>query len=167
MDEVPRAVAYARDLAAEIERKHPSLKVYLTGVVMTNNAFSEAGIKDMQTLVPLMYLGMFLLMFWLLRSFSGTFATITVITLSAAIAMGLAGWVRLGLTPFSAQATTMIMTLAVADSIHILVIMLREMRNGQRKWDAKYLDKIKSILFSAIVRSSSSDLSGLSRLAVG
>ena len=31
----------------------------------------------------------------------------------------------------------------------------------------KYLDKIKSILFSAIVRSSSSDLSGLSRLAVG
>ena len=72
---------------------------------MTNNAFSEAGIKDMQTLVPLMYLGMFLLMFWLLRSFSGTFATITVITLSAAIAMGLAGWVRLGLTPFSAQAT--------------------------------------------------------------
>ena len=30
----------------------------------------------------------------------------------------------------------------------------------------KYLDKIKSILFSAIVRSSS-DLSGLSRLAVG
>ena len=31
----------------------------------------------------------------------------------------------------------------------------------------KYLDKIKSILFSAIVRSSISDLSGLSRLAVG
>ena len=33
--------------------------------------------------------------------------------------------------------------------------------------DGKYLDKIKSILFSAIVRSSISDLSGLSRLAVG
>ena len=31
----------------------------------------------------------------------------------------------------------------------------------------KYLDKIKSILFSAIVRSSISDLSDLSRLAVG
>ena len=35
------------------------------------------------------------------------------------------------------------------------------------KATAKYLDKIKSILFSAIVRSSISDLSGLSRLAVG
>ena len=34
-------------------------------------------------------------------------------------------------------------------------------------FENKYLDKIKSILFSAIVRSSISDLSGLSRLAVG
>ena len=37
----------------------------------------------------------------------------------------------------------------------------------EQNHEHKYLDKIKSILFSAIVRSSSSDLSGLSRLAVG
>ena len=30
----------------------------------------------------------------------------------------------------------MIMTLAVADSIHILIMILREMRNGSSKWDA-------------------------------
>ena len=103
---------------------------------MLNNAFSEAGLNDIQTLIPLMYLIMIIVMIWLLRSFSSTFATIMVITLSSAIAMGFAGWFRTGLTPPSAQATTMIMTLAIADSIHILVSMLREMRNGSGKREA-------------------------------
>ena len=134
--EVPKAVDYARNLAENIRSKYPGLKTYLTGIVMLNNAFSEAAMKDMQTLLPLMYLGMFLVMFWLLRSFSGTFATLMIITAAATIAMGLAGWVRVGLTPISLQATTMIMTLAIADSIHILVIMLHEMRNGTSKRDA-------------------------------
>ena len=40
------------------------------------------------------------------------------------IAMGLAGTFGVGLTPPSAQAPTIIMTLAIADSIHILVTML-------------------------------------------
>jgi uncharacterized protein len=136
IEEVPKAVAYARNLAAEIESKYPDLKTYLTGIVMLNNAFSEAANKDFQTLIPLMYLSMLVVMFWVLRSLSGTFATLSIVTFSALIAMGLAGWLRVGLTPVSAQAPTMIMTLAIADSIHILVIMLREMRNGREKREA-------------------------------
>ncbi len=134
--EVPEAVAYARNLASEIESRYSGLKIYLTGTSMLNNAFSEAGINDMQTLIPLMYLVMIIVMIWLLRSFSGTFATVMVITLSTIVAMGLAGWFRTGLTPPSAQATTMIMTLAIADSIHVLVTMLREMRRGRSKREA-------------------------------
>ena len=136
INEVPNAVEYARKLAAKIEIENPGIKIYLTGIVMLNNAFSEAGINDMQSLVPLMYLFMFIIMVWLLRSFSSTFATIMVISLSTGIAMGLTGWFGVGLTPPSSQAMTMIMTLAVADSIHILVALLNEMRKGQSKWNA-------------------------------
>jgi len=50
--------------------------------------------------------------------------------------MGFAGWAKIGLTPPSAQAPTIIMTLAIADSIHILVTMLREMRKGTPKREA-------------------------------
>ncbi len=134
--EVPEAVAYARKLADEIRAAHPGLSIYLTGIVMLNNAFSEIGIRDMQTLVPLMYLGMFLIMLWLLRSLSGTFGTLLVISLSGATAMGLAGWWGVGLTPPSAVAPTLIMTLAVADSMHILLTMLQEMRHGRSKREA-------------------------------
>jgi predicted RND superfamily exporter protein len=134
--EVPAAAAYARDLAQQIREKYPELEVYISGVAMLNNAFSEASMGDMATLTPLMYVAMFLIMVFTLKSFSGTIATVIVITLSTMAGMGAAGWFNTGLTPPSAQAPTIIMTLAIADSIHILVTMLREMRNGKSKHDA-------------------------------
>ncbi len=134
--EVPEVSAHARRLADEIRAAYPDIDVYLTGLSMLNNAFSEAGLKDMQTLVPLMYLAMFVIMFGLLRSLSSTFGTLLIVGFSAASAMGLAGWMGTGLTPPSAQAATMIMTLAVADSIHLLVTLLQEMRQGRSKREA-------------------------------
>ena len=50
--------------------------------------------------------------------------------------MGLAGWSGILLTPISANAPTIILTLAVADSIHILVTLFYEMRHGKSKYDA-------------------------------
>ena len=134
--EVPNVAAHARRLADEIRAAYPDIDVYLTGLSMLNNAFSEAGIKDIQTLVPLMYLAMFVIMFWLLRSLTSTLGTLLIVGFSAASAMGLTGWMGTGLTPPSAQAATMIMTLAVADSIHLLVTMLHEMRQGREKREA-------------------------------
>lgn len=134
--EVPEAVAYSRKLVQKYREKYPDLKIYQTGMVMLNNAFSEAGIGDLQTLVPLMYLVMLIIMFLVLRSISGILTTVVIIFLSTVTAMGVAGWFKIGLTPPSVQAPTMIMTLAIADSIHILTIMLREMRRGLSKREA-------------------------------
>jgi predicted RND superfamily exporter protein len=131
--EVPKTVTKAREIAATIKSEFPDLDIYMTGVAMMNNAFTEASTNDLQTLTPLMYLAMFLIMLFLLRSFSSTIATIIIVTISMITAMGFAGWAKIGLTPPSAQAPTIIMTLAIADSIHILVTMLREMRNGSPK----------------------------------
>ena len=100
---------------------------------MLNNAFTEAARKDIRTLVPLMYLTIFLIMGCLLRSLSGTFATLLAVSFSAVSAMGLAGWFGTGLTTTSLQAVTMIMTLAVADSVHLLMSMLHELRQGRSK----------------------------------
>ena len=133
LTEVPDVAAHARRLADDIRAAHPDIEVYLTGLVMLNNAFTEAARQDIRTLVPLMYLVIFLIMGWLLRSVSSTFATFLVVSFSAAAAMGLAGWFSTGLTTTSLQAVTMIMTLAVADSVHFLVTLLHEMRQGRSK----------------------------------
>jgi len=75
-------------------------------------------------------------MILLLRSFTGTFATLIVIIFSIAGTMGAAGWMGFFLTGPSVSAPTMIMTLAVADCIHILTSFYYEMRQGKAKKDA-------------------------------
>ena len=75
-------------------------------------------------------------MWLLLRSISATFGTMVVVAMSAASAMGIAGWLGFKITPPSASAPTMILTLAIADSIHLLVTMLHDMRLGMKKREA-------------------------------
>lgn len=135
-DEVTEAVAFARNLADEIRAEYPDVEVYTTGFAMLNNAFQEVSKNEMATLMPLMFLAMVLVMIFAMRSVSGTAGTMLVIIFSSMAAMGLAGFFKIGLTPPSAQAPTIIMTLAIADSIHILVTMFREMRKGLSKYDA-------------------------------
>jgi predicted RND superfamily exporter protein len=136
INEVPEAAAAAYELAEEIESNYPGTSIYVTGVVMINNAFVQAGQNDLVTVFPVMFLIIIIFMIATLRSIWGTLSTISLIGMSAAIAVGITGWLGVQLTPTSAQAPTMIMTLAVADSIHILVTMLQEMRKGNPKRDA-------------------------------
>ncbi len=42
---------HVRELAVRYEAENPNLRVYLTGVAFLNNAFQEAGMGDMMTLV--------------------------------------------------------------------------------------------------------------------
>ncbi len=134
--ETPAAMAYARDLATQFRADHPDVRVAITGMVALNSAFFEASMHDMATLIPLMYGVLLLVMVILLRSASGTFATLMVIGLSAATAMGWAGWVGIRLTPPAAVAPTVILTIAIADSVHLLVTMLKAMRQGKSKHEA-------------------------------
>ncbi len=134
--EVPEVVAFVRNMAREIEEGHPEIDVHLSGMVMMNNAFSEASQDDMSTLVPLMYLVLILTMGFMLRSISGAITAVLVIGFSALTAMGLAGWSGILMTPPSASAPTIILTLAVADSVHLLVTIFQEMRRGKSKHEA-------------------------------
>ena len=50
--------------------------------------------------------------------------------------MGAAGWLGYKLTPPSASAPTMILTLAVADCVHFFTTFLNAMRKGMNKFSA-------------------------------
>ena len=131
--EVPSVAAFARNLVEEVKAGNPELDVYLTGMVMMNNSFPEVSIHDQQTLVPMMFGIIILTLVLLLRSFVATVGTFLIIILSILTAMGLTGWMGVALTPPSASAPTIIMTLAVADCVHILVSFLHAMRRGHTK----------------------------------
>ncbi|MBW2719184.1 MAG: MMPL family transporter, partial [Deltaproteobacteria bacterium] len=103
-DEATLAALATRELAADIESKYPGHSVYLTGGVMLSNAFFEASVQDLSTLVPLMYLVLLITAFLFLRSFWGMLITLVIIMLSASTAMGIAGWIGIPLTPPSSGA---------------------------------------------------------------
>ena len=138
--EMPTVVKKVRALKAEFEAKNPDVKVYLSGMVMMNTSFAESSIHDSSTLVPLMFLVVIITIGLLLKTITGTISTVVIIILSIASTMGLAGWMGFYLTGPSSSAPTMILTLAVADCIHILSTMFYEMRRG--------MDKHKAILES-------------------
>ena len=135
-DEQTQAALAARELAAEIESKYPGHAVYLTGGVMLSNSFFEASVQDLSTLVPLMYVILLVTALLFLRSFWGMLITLVIIVLSSSTAMGLSGWLGIPITSASSSAPTVIMTLAVADSIHLLVTLFQSMRKGMSKQEA-------------------------------
>ncbi len=134
--EVPEVVASVRDLKSYITAAYPDIDVYLTGLVMMNNAFPEASQWDMQHLMPLALLLIMSMVFLQLRGFGGTVGTMLVTMFSILGAMGLAGWMGIALSPPVMSAPVIILTLGVADCVHILTNWMQGVRHGVNKQDA-------------------------------
>jgi predicted RND superfamily exporter protein len=134
--EFPQVVQFSRDLVRQVSERYPQVELHLTGIVLLNNAFSEMSLLDMQTLVPVMFGIIILVLAMLLRSVWGTLATVLVIIMSVATALGAAGWLGIKVTPPTAASPTMITTLAVANCVHLLVTFLQRMREGEARGEA-------------------------------
>jgi hypothetical protein len=140
LDEVPKTITFARDLKQKMLEKYPDVEIRLVGMAVMNNAFPEASQDDVTTLYPLALGFIVLTLFILLRGLSGTIATFIMIIMSIMTAMGLAGWSGILLSPPVMSAPIMILTMAVADAVHLLVTMRHELAIG--------MDKNKAIIES-------------------
>ncbi len=134
--ETPEVVNFVRAMADEIRNKHDNIDVYLTGMVMMNNSFSESSKRDMGSIVLISFAVMLVLLALLVGGFIGTFATLLVIMFSILSAMGLGAYLGMPLSPPSATSPTIILTVAIANCVHILVTFMHEMRIGAKKHDA-------------------------------
>ena len=140
LDEVPKTVAFARELKQRMLEKYPDVEIRLVGMAVMNNAFPEASQDDVANLYPLALGFIVLTLYILLRGLSGTIATFIMIIMSIMTAMGLAGWSGILLSPPVMSAPIMILTMAVADAVHLLVTMRHELAIG--------MDKNKAIIES-------------------
>ena len=121
---VKEIVAAVRALAADVQARHPSIDIRLTGLVMLDAAMAEASDRDTATLVPAMFALILLIVAVALRSATATAMTLIVIVLSVAVALGMAGWWNLKLNPATSAAPIIVITLAVANCVHILASYL-------------------------------------------
>ncbi len=129
-------IDHLEKLMADLKATYPGVTFYETGGVYVNKAFAEAMLKDGLALMPLMVGLMVVLMIAFLRSVAGMFATMLVVIFSAVVAVG--GVVTLGITMtnVTAMAPIVVLTVGVADSVHILISMFQAMGHGKSKDEA-------------------------------
>lgn len=132
----PEVVEAVRTMRAEFEAQNPNLELLITGIVPLNNAFNEMSIKDSETLVPLMLLVILVLLGVMLRSPSSIVITLMVIIASVVSAVCLQGWIEIPINSINSAAPIVILTLSVADCVHILSHYLTGLRKGLSKQDA-------------------------------
>lgn len=128
--------AAAYEISAAIQSQYPNLDIHITGVAALSAAFEQAGIRDSTTLVPLVYLLILVVMFITLRSVAAVVASLTLIALSTIVGMGVGGFSGIALTPISLSAPTIILTIAVADAIHLIAGVQTAMRDGLARREA-------------------------------
>ncbi|WP_142784138.1 efflux RND transporter permease subunit [Changchengzhania lutea] len=136
LDENPMTVTFLKDIIAKFKEKHPQFDVHLSGIIMMNDAFFTSSQKDLMFTL-FMLAAIVLLIIVLTRSIYSTVVTFFIILFSITTAIGFMGIAGIKLAPSSSTFPTIILTLAVADSIHILVTFLHNIRKkGMNKKDA-------------------------------
>ena len=130
---VPEIMEAARRIAASMQQRWPGIELRLTGSVPMDYAFVEASERDLSTLTPAMLVIITVLIAVLLGSPTGALMTLVVILLSIVGSMGIAGFLGIPLSPPSATAPNIIMTLATADCVHLIWGTMRRLYEGVPK----------------------------------
>ncbi|NRB39353.1 MAG: MMPL family transporter [Pseudomonadales bacterium] len=137
-------IAYARLLKQQIQAKHPQLIIHVFGETAINNAFSEMSAHDGQVLMPIMGLLIILALITFFKLAGSTllsaallcFTSIIMIIASLATALGMAGWLDMPLNAVNSIAPTIILTLAVADCVHILTSYINTLPTSASRAEA-------------------------------
>ena len=120
VSEIPNINAEAEPLLARYRAEYPEIEFKASGSVAISQAFATASQKDGETLTPSMLVAMLLVVGILLRSVTGALLILVLATLSALVSLGALGWTRIPINSATAVAPLMVITLAVASSVHIL-----------------------------------------------
>ncbi|TCV17637.1 hypothetical protein EDB13_101459 [Vibrio crassostreae] len=134
--EVQEVIAAINAMIGKYQAQHPNVEFHKAGIIAMNNAFMTSAQQDSSTLVPLMLLVVLVFLTFMLRSFFSVVATLIVIISSIVATMGLSGWAGMFLSTATVNVPTLVLTLAVADCVHVIVTMRQAMQRGMEKAQA-------------------------------
>ena len=125
-----RVAESARGLKNEVRERFPGMDVRMTGLAIFNQAFVEVSLNDLKVLVPASFAAMSLMLLLLIRCISGTFAIMLVVALSVMTSVGLGGWIGLPMTSAAAISPIVVLTVAIANCVHVHSTLVHSMRTG-------------------------------------
>lgn len=120
-------------LIAKYQQLYPNVEFHKAGIVALNYAFMDSAQEDSMTLIPTMLLVILVFLTAMLRSLLSVVATLAVIIMSVLATFGISGWVGIFLSTSTVNIPTLVMTLAVADCVHVISTMRQYMKKGHSK----------------------------------
>lgn len=130
MAATPEFVGAARAMVSELAEQYPQVTFMLSGNHTVNFAIQAYAQNDSAVLIPTMLLIMALILLVLLRSVYACFACVVVVIATGASTMGIFGWLGLETEIVSIIAPIVVMTLAVADAVHVVNGAIQSRSNG-------------------------------------
>lgn len=147
--EVQEVMSHINAMLERYQQNYPNVEFHKAGIIAMNYAFMTAAQEDSSTLVPTMLLVILVFLTIMLRSFLSVVATLIVIIGSVMATMGLSGWAGMFLSTATVNVPTLVMTLAVADCVHVITTMRQSMQNGFSK--AHSIERSISLNFMPIL----------------
>ncbi|MDX1695017.1 MAG: efflux RND transporter permease subunit [Ketobacteraceae bacterium] len=128
----------AEAIRNRFQQKYPDVDIMISGMVPYHAASQQTTETEMSTTSVYTSVAIFICLWLMLRSLVLVLLTFLVITLSNVIAVGGILMAGVELTPVMAGAPAIILTLAVADSIHLLMTYQQLMAAGRPKTEAVF-----------------------------
>ena len=121
---------YVRNLLDEARADHPDIGYHMTGDIFVNRVMTKAAQDDMGVLAPAAFLVIVCVAAILLRSLLATLSLVVVLICVIGSTMGVVGWTGLVLNAANSGVPIIIMTMAIADSVHVIETIMSGMRQG-------------------------------------
>lgn len=137
--EIPEIMEEVIPLIEQYRTEYPHIDFRYTGSVPMGYQFNVASQDDGATLTPAMLITMLAVVGFLLRTVTGVISVTIVAVLSALISLGALGWTHIPLNSATALAPLMIITLAIASTVHLLssARQTMEVTSDRKEWARK------------------------------
>lgn len=124
---------YREILAIANQESTPSLMVHVSGVASMNGRLAQMVTQDSRKFIPAAVLTALLIIWVALRNARGLVGPLYIIAGSAAMTIGLMGWLGAQYYLITTALPVIIMAIAIADSLHISTIFLHKCTAQQEK----------------------------------
>jgi len=128
--EAPEITEAARQMAERYNQAFPDVDFMLTGTVVFSEATKEATDRSLKYTLPLSFAAMLFFLVLILRSLMFTLVTVLLVMLSILVATGAAIVMGMEFSPIVGMAPAMVLTLAVANSIHVFATYRHQRLTG-------------------------------------
>ena len=118
----------ARELVKKYSDDNHELQI--TGTSVLTHMFKEATEEDIAMLLPFVYLIFTIVLWFIYRRKSGILIPYLIITVSILMMMGTSGLLGQKINALSGVAPNILLTVAIADTIHILTVYFFGLRQG-------------------------------------